>query len=86
MKTTDRKAVRLVVGGRVVVDAATFDGDNRLTTAAGTVYGDTGVNKVKITPDGSECGCAYGQHTSNGIHSHDQALRLAAQRQKAGTA
>ena len=78
--------MRLVVAGMVVVDDATFDDNNALVTAAGTVYGDTGVYKVKITPDGTECGCAYGQHTSNGVHSHDQALRLAAQRQKAGTA
>lgn len=81
VKATDRKAVRLVVENRVTVTTATFDTDGAVTTAAGTVRGDTGTYLVAISPEGVDCSCTYGQtrHTS---HSHDQALRLAAQHQK----
>ncbi len=74
MKSTDRKAVALVVDGRVDVISATFNDDGELVTATGTVKGYT----TTITPDGVECDCEFGQHSTK-THSHDVALRLAAQ-------
>ena len=82
MRPVDKKAVRLVVEDRVEVTASQFDTDGTLVYATGLVEGDSGIYHVQIAPDIVVCDCEYGQHTSNGVHSHDQALRLAVQRQR----
>jgi len=73
MKTTDRKAVALVIDGHVTVDVYSIDADGNVTTAMGTVKDYT----VGFTPDGVSCTCEHGRHSTRS-HSHDTALRLQA--------
>jgi len=83
VKLVDRKAVRLVTSEHVHVDTATFNGDGQLVTATGTVEGDTGLWTVTIQPGATTCDCPYGEARVDAAgHSHDLALRLAAQRQE----
>jgi len=83
MKPVHRKAVRLVNAGHVTVTTAEFNDDGALITATGTVQGDTGEYAVSITPDHTECGCTFGLARQDAAgHSHDIAVRLAAQQEE----
>ena len=79
MKQTDVKAVRLVLSGAVDILDYTIDDDDVIVTATGTVQG-RDLYRTHFTPDTVVCTCEYGQHRDTS-HSHDQALRLAVQRQ-----
>ncbi len=81
MRDVDEKAVRLVLNNKVDVHHATFDTDGRLIEAVGTVTS-THTYLVQIDPEHTQCSCEYGQaHQDAAGHSHDQALRLAAQQE-----
>lgn len=85
MKSTDKKAVRLVLHNRVTLTTTPdFGDDGELLHATGTVEGDTGTYTVVITPAGSTCTCTHGTNHPGRTHSHDQALRLQAQREAEG--
>ena len=80
MKDVDVKAVRLILEGKVHVDAAILDEDGLVLEALGVVKGDSGKSwLVHIDGDSTYCNCPYGTMREDaGGHSHDLALRLAA--------
>jgi len=76
----DVKAVRYVTAGHVTIIDMTHT-DGIITSVTGTVEGDSGLWQVEVTPDATTCTCPYGTlRVDAGGHSHDLALRLAAQR------
>lgn len=77
MKTTEEKAVRLVVEGRVRIESYQLGEDGRITEAHGFVRGDSGSWLVQITPEWASCNCPFGIARQNAAgHSHDRALEL----------
>lgn len=71
MDNRQRKAVRLVLQGRVKISRRD---DNVLE---GTVVGDSGrTYLVRLTPDGDSCGCAWSLHHPQSPCAHIRALML----------
>lgn len=80
----EEKATALVLRGDVTVEDATFDRDGTLLRARGTVLASDGRTRytVQASRDFSTCDCKYGAGGTRVLqreHSHDKALRIAAQ-------
>lgn len=71
MESRERKAVRLVLEGRVSI------GHRNDVTLEGTVVGDSGLTyKVTIGPDGDSCECQWATHHPESRCAHARALAL----------
>jgi len=88
MKPPQEKAVTLVTSGAVDVSSCsweTADGVKRIRHALGLVASGEHIYTVTIdSTDGNTCTCHYGQahtHLATDSHSHDTALRIAAERE-----
>ena len=81
---TVAKAVHLVNNGNVKVDLWHIDNEGVIDVASGHVQSGTNTYWVTLTPEGATCSCEWGRHhhhPSQDFHSHDLALRLAAQQE-----
>jgi hypothetical protein len=81
MRTVIAKAVKLVNNGNVVVDLWHLDSDGVIDTASGRVASGDNLYWVTLAPDDSTCSCEWGQNRNGREHSHDLALRMAAQQE-----
>lgn len=94
MKPPELKSVWFVTSGRVHVLAEEWEGEihddgtrlERLRSASGTVRSGDNLYEVTIADDGNTCTCDYGRNHSylpKDSHSHDEALRIEAERARA---
>ncbi len=88
MTRPERKAVTIVTRGAVDISSCsweTCDGVKRIRHALGLVTSGENIYTVTIdSTDGNTCTCHYGQartHLATDSHSHDTALRIAAERE-----
>ena len=79
MNPIEKKAVQLVAAGNVIVDLYKTDTDGAIETAAGHVHSGNATYWTTIDPAGGTCSCTFGLTKPGRSHSHDLALRLAAQ-------
>ena len=79
MRGIETKAVQLVIEGHVTVDLYKLDPDGAIGTAAGHVHSGNNTYWVTLDPDGGTCECTFGENQPGRLHSHNLALRLAAQ-------
>ena len=79
MKHVEAKAVHLVTAGNVTVDLYKTSEDDAIETACGHVTSGDNTYWVTLNPEGGTCTCQFGENQPGRLHSHDLALRLAAQ-------